>query len=59
MNGKNEGEHKERIEKAMRRYLESQETGVRRRPLIRRKNNFIRGGMGIFCQHDKGADNGQ
>lgn len=36
----------ERIKAAMARYGQS----GRRRPLLRRKNNFIRGGMGIIAE---------
>ena len=64
-------EHKQRVTEAMRRYYEAQEIrpAGRQRPLLRRKNNFVRGSMEIFCQHDKlhhgakipirGASNGQ
>ena len=64
-------EHKKRVAEAMRRYTEAQEIrpAGRQRPLLRRKNNFVRGSMEIFCQHDKvhnceqipirGANNGQ
>jgi len=42
----------ERVKTAMDRYYKSQAAGRkegRRRPLLRRKNNFVRGGMGIMC----------
>ena len=64
-------EHKKRVAEAMRRYTEAQEIrpAGRQRPLLRRKNNFVRGSMEIFCQHDnvknftqkpiRGANNGQ
>lgn len=68
----NKDEHKQRIIEAMRRYTEAQERGRtygRQRPLLRRKNNFVRGSMEIFCQQDnvrncaqipiRGAINGQ
>lgn len=40
----------ERIKAAMQRYMDNQ--AGRQRPSIRRKNNFIRGSVGIFCQHE-------
>lgn len=64
-------DHKQRVVEAMRRYYEAQETrpAGRQRPLLRRKNNFVRGSMEIFCQQDnvnncsqipiRGAINGQ
>jgi hypothetical protein len=64
-------EHKQRVIEAMRRYYEAQEIrpAGRQRPLLRRKNNFVRGSMEIFCQQDnvynctqipiRGASNGQ
>jgi hypothetical protein len=64
-------EHKQRVIEAMRRYTEAQETkpAGRQRPLLRRKNNFVRGSMEIFCQQEnvhfsgktpiRGASNGQ
>jgi hypothetical protein len=64
-------DHKQRVIEAMRRYTEAQEIrpAGRQRPLLRRKNNFVRGSMEIFCQHDnvrncaqipiRGAINGQ
>ena len=67
----NQDEHKQRIIEAMRRYCEAQEIrpAGRQRPLLRRKNNFVRGSMEIFCQQDnvrqgaqipiRGANNGQ
>ena len=67
----NKDEHKQRVIEAMRRYCEAQEIrpAGRQRPLLRRKNNFVRGSMEIFCQHDnvknftqipiRGASNGQ
>ena len=67
----NQGNHKQRVIEAMRRYTEAQEIrpAGRQRPLLRRKNNFVRGSMEIFCQHDnvnhglqipiRGASNGQ
>jgi len=51
----------ERIKTAMERYYKSQAAGRkegRQRPLLRRKNNFVWGSMGIFCQRDKEANNG-
>jgi len=41
----------ERIKAAMGRYYKSQ-TVNNKRPLLRRKNNFVRGSMGIFCKHN-------
>ncbi|PKN88854.1 MAG: hypothetical protein CVU51_02980 [Deltaproteobacteria bacterium HGW-Deltaproteobacteria-1] len=67
----NQDEHKQRVVEAMRRYIEAQEIrpAGRQRPLLRRKNNFVRGSMEIFCQQDnvtdrrqipiRGASNGQ
>ncbi len=64
-------EHKKRVAEAMRRYTEAQERrpAGRQRPLLRRKNNFVRGSMEIFCQQEnfhfsgkipiRGASNGQ
>lgn len=63
-------EHKKRVTEAMRRYTEAQEIGRtygRQRPLLRRKNNFVRGSMEIFCcgcdnchaKEIRGANNGQ
>ena len=64
-------DHKQRVTEAMRRYCEAQEIrpAGRQRPLLRRKNNFVRGSMEIFCQQDnvrhgaqipiRGAINGQ
>lgn len=56
----NQDEHRQRVIEAMRRYTEAQEIrpAGRQRPLLRRKNNWIRGSMGIFCQRDKEANNG-
>jgi len=48
----NQDERKKRITEAMRRFYEAQEADRRAgrlRPLIRRKNNWLRGGMGIFA----------
>ena len=63
-------EHKQRVIEAMRRYYEAQEIrpAGRQRPLLRRKNNFVRGSMEIFCagmsttvdkKENRGANNGQ
>lgn len=54
-------DHKQRVVEAMRRYYEAQETrpAGRQRPLLRRKNNFVRGSMEIFCKETRGASNGQ
>lgn len=63
-------DHKQRVVEAMRRYTEAQETrpAGRQRPLLRRKNNFVRGSMEIFCcgnsanwhaKETRGAINGQ
>jgi hypothetical protein len=46
-------ERKQRIKEAMQRFFEAQEIdrkAGKQRPLIRRKNNWIRGGMGIMCK---------
>ena len=66
----NKDEHKKRVTEAMRRYCEAQEIrpAGRQRPLLRRKNNFVRGSMEIFCCRNRanwhakeirGASNGQ
>ena len=54
-------EHKKRVSEAMRRYCEAQEIrpAGRQRPLLRRKNNFVRGSLEIFCKENIGAINGQ
>ena len=59
----------ERIKAAMDRYCKSQTANNKKRPLLRRKNNFVLGSMGIFCEHNnvnhgsqipiKGATNGK
>jgi len=52
-------ERKQRIKEALQRYFEAQEKdrkAGRQRPLIRRKNNFVRGGMGIMCKDVRGAE---
>jgi len=38
----------ERIKAALKRFEQRQ--ACRKRPLLRRKNNFVRGGMGIICK---------
>ncbi len=57
----NKDEHRKRVTEAMRRYTEAQEIrpAGRQRPLLRRKNNFVRGSMEIFCKENRGAINGQ
>ena len=54
-------EHRQRVIEAMRRYCEAQEIrpAGRQRPLLRRKNNFVRGSMEIFCQQDNFRNCGQ
>ena len=43
----------ERIKAAMDRFYKTQ-VNNKKRPLLRRKNNLVRGSMGIFCEHIKG-----
>jgi len=48
----------ERIKSAMDRFFKSQAAANkagRQRPLLRRKNNWTRGSLGIMCEH-KGSD---
>ena len=46
----------ERIKAAMDRFYNSQTANNKKRPLLRRKNNLVRGSMGIFCKHIKGEE---